>query len=84
MTAHLIPSSGWGDGSGSRNLYQVHLELVNRICNRIYTFGNVTIVDTDLQICAGDIQNGERDICPVCDNYMCMNIKENKFMRFTI
>ena len=79
MTAHLIPSPGWGAGSGSRNLYQVHLELVEHsICNRIFTFGAVTILDQNFQICAGDIQNGERDTCPVCDNYI--NMKENKFM----
>ena len=81
MTAHLISSLGWGAGSGSRNLYQVHLELVEQsLCKRIYNFGGVTRFDQDLQICAGDIQNGERDTCFVRINYMCMNIKENKFM----
>ena len=83
MTAHLIPSSGWGAGSGSRKLHQVHLDLVKQsVCNRTFTFGAVTLFDPDLQICAGDIQNGERDTCSVSDNYMWTNIKENKFMQF--
>ena len=73
MTAHLIPSLGWGAGSGSRNLYQVHLELVEQsLCRRIYTFARF---DQDLQICAGDFQNGGRTTCFVDDNCICMNVK---------
>ena len=76
MTAHLIPSLGWGAGSGSRNLYQVHLELVEQsLCKRIYNFGGVTHFDQDLQICSGDFQNGGRSTCFVGDNCICMNVK---------
>ena len=56
-----IPHLGWGDGSGSNDLYQVHLELVAQdVCDDA-----MNPYDQDKMICAGDVANGGRDTCQV-------------------
>ena len=59
---------GWGRGSGSNDLYQVHLELVNQsVCDNLLnpTPGMFSEFDPELMICAGDVENGGRDVCQV-------------------
>ena len=62
-----IPSLGWGRGSGSDALYQVHVELVNQsVCATIYNDGFPgNKFRQEKMICAGDVQNGGRDACGV-------------------
>ena len=53
---------GWGLGSRSFALHQVHLELLNQsVCDTI--FGRSFV--QDLMICAGDVEAGGRDTCSV-------------------
>ena len=59
---------GWGDGSGSATLYQVHLELLNQtVCDNLLnpTPGMFSKFNPELMICAGDVENGGRDVCQV-------------------
>ena len=57
----LIPYPGWGSGSGSTDLYQVHLELVAQSdCDSA-----LDTYDEDVMICAGDVRSGGRDTCQV-------------------
>ena len=59
---YQIAFLGWGRGSGSDDLYQVHLKLVNQnLCDTLLrpTF------DPNVMICAGDVLNGGRGICSV-------------------
>ena len=52
---------GWGTGSDSNDLYQVHLALVPQgTCDQeLRRYVNETM------ICAGDVENGGRDTCRV-------------------
>ena len=59
---YQIPFLGWGRGSGSDDLYQAHLKLVNQsVCHNLLR----PIFDPDVMICAGDVENGGRDVCYV-------------------
>ena len=58
----LNPYLGWGRGSGTNTLYQVHLELVNQSVCDTQLGGRF---DPELMICAGDVENGGRDACGV-------------------
>ena len=63
---------GWGSGSFSLYLYQVHLEMLSQeTCAReINEFVDETM------ICAGDVQNGGRDTCQVClCVFMCLFVR---------
>ena len=56
-----ISNPGWGSGSESTDLYQVHLELVAQSdCDNA-----LDPYDEDVMICAGDVENGGRDTCQV-------------------
>ena len=72
MLAHSMPHLGWGDGSGSDNLYQVHLELLNQsVCDNL--LGDRGDFDPEVMICAGDAENGGRSPCHVSDQeYVCL------------
>ena len=59
---------GWGDGSGSETLYQVHLEILNQtVCDTLLNPdpGVFYEFDPEVMICAGDVENGGRDACQV-------------------
>ena len=56
--------SGWGRGSGSRDLHQVHVELVNQsVCADL--LDTTRAFNPDLMICAGNVEAGGRDTCSV-------------------
>ena len=77
MTTHSIPCPGWGRGSGSSNLYQVHLEILNQsVCEQLYpeTRNWDPIFDQDHMICTGDFENGGRGVCPVGHNKSFRNV----------
>ena len=62
FTIYSIHHPGWGEGSESDNLYQVHLQLVNQsICNHFLQ----PFFDEDLMISAGDAETGVRSTCRV-------------------
>ena len=68
----LIPYPGWGSGSGSTDLYQVHLELVAQSdCDNA-----LDPYDEDVMICAGDVRNGGRDTCQVGRYHASVNVQE--------
>ena len=69
----LIPYPGWGSGSGSTDLYQVHLELVAQSdCDNA-----LDPYDEDVMICAGDVRNGGRDTCQVGLYHAFVNVQES-------
>ena len=83
MFTHSITSSGWGVGSGSHNLHQVHLELLSQSdCENILDFNFLDSFNQDVMICAGDVENGERDVCPVGHHYACMHGWQTKLEYF--
>ena len=56
---------GWGRGSESHDLYQVHLELVNQdVCNNLLNTDR-SFFEPQVMICAGDVENGGRGTCSV-------------------
>ena len=56
-----MPHPGWGSGSRSDDLYQVHLESVAQdVCDEL-----MNPYDRDSMICAGDVASGGRDTCQV-------------------
>ena len=69
LMCNEIPNLGWGTGSGSNDLHQVHLELVNQsVCDELLN-PNPEVeqpFDTDQMICAGNVENGGRDTCFIC------------------
>ena len=81
MFSHQIPCLGWGHGSGSNDLYQVHLELVNQgVCNNLLN-SNPRVqgqFDQNLMICAGDAENGGKDTCQVGYYLICLDFKKNQ------
>ena len=65
IVTSLIPSLGWGTGSGSDTLYQVRLELLNQsLCNTILS-PTGRLFFPEINICAGDVENGGKGICDV-------------------
>ena len=52
----------------------MHLELVNQSdCNNTLNSDGQEEFD---MICAGDIKNGGRDVCQVCNQYVSLNQKK--------
>ena len=81
LFSYQIPCLGWGHGSGSNDLYQVHLNLVNQsMCDNLLNPypGPYSQFDQDLMICAGDVENGGRDTCPVGYYLICLIFKKNQ------
>ena len=73
---------GWGAGSGSNYLYQVHLELVNQsVCDDLLNINDMTEFDPDVMICAGDVENGGRDSCQVGHLHISPYFKESQNMK---
>ena len=77
---HLISHIGWGLGSCSDNLYQVHLELRNQSdCDSLlndYFYFYPNIFHPELIICAGDVVNSNRSVCSVGNQHTRMNVKK--------
>ena len=72
-----ISCPGWGDGSGSPNLYQVQMEILDQsVCENLYFSSNEwdPLFDRYLMICAGDLVNGGRGVCSVGDHFRCSNL----------
>ena len=68
LFSYQIPCLGWGLGSGSNDLYQVHLPLVNQsVCNNLLNPNHKVKLNflQDLMICAGDVENGGISTCQV-------------------
>ena len=67
LFSYQIPCLGWGLGSGSNDLYQVRLKLVDRSrCEKLLDPPYPWVkhyFDQDLMICAGE--NGGRSACNV-------------------
>ena len=81
LFSYQIPCLGWGHGSGSNDLHQVHLQLVNQsVCHNLLNPNPKVklIFHQDLMICAGDIENGGRGICKVGYYLICLDFKKNQ------
>ena len=68
---HSISYLGWGDGSGSNHLYQVHLELLNQsVCNDLLNSNNGTNFNSHpYDMCRRCGQDGARTLCNVGHHY---------------
>ena len=76
FTIYSIYHPGWGEGSESDNLYQVHLQLVNQsICNHFLQL----FFDEDSMICAGDAETGVRSTCEVSHQHVETSKKTTTF-----
>ena len=56
------------------------MELLNQsVCENVLNLEHETMTfffDQDLMICAGDVENGGRSVCPVSDHHTHMNTNE--------
>ena len=81
MFSHQIQCLGWGRGSGSNDLYQVHMELVNQsVCDNLLIPNPRSQFEfyQDVMICAGDVENGGRSVCSVGYYLTCLDFKKNQ------